>query len=350
MTTTPVRFGLVGYGFGGRTFHAPMMASAAECDLVGVVTNDPERRTAVTSEHPGTSCADSLAGLTELGVEAVAISTPADTHAALVHEAIDLGLAVVCDKPFALDPASAQATVDHAERDGVVLSVFQNRRWDSDFLTIQRLVAADALGTITRFESRFERFAPQRGPRRAGGGTLLDFGTHLVDQALLLFGPARAVYAELRERADQDGRDDDFFLAITHESGFHSHLHGSWTAGDPRRRFVVSGTSGAYAVEDMDGQEDALKAGLSPATEGPTWGVEPESRWGVIRRGDAAPEAVPSEQGRWDTFYPQFARAVRREGPVPVDPGDSVRGLDVIAAARVSAATGIVVEVSATES
>lgn len=349
MTQHPVRVGLVGYGFGGRTFHAPFIAAATDCELIGVVTRDPERRAAAQAEHPSTQCVDSLEDLVRIGVEAVAISTPADTHIELVHQAIDLGLAVVCDKPFALDPQSAQSAYEHAEGKRIVISVFQNRRWDSDLLTVQRLIKEDTLGTITRFESRFERFAPQRGPRRAGGGTLLDLGTHLIDQALLLFGPASSVYGELRTRLDQEGRDDDVFLALTHESGFTSHLICSWTAGDSRRRFVVSGTNGAYVVDGLDGQEAALKEGRRPADEGDTWGIERASAWGEIRRGDAPAEKVPSERGRWDTFYPAFAAAVRGNGAVPVDARDSIRGLQVIAAVRQSAATGRVVQILADE-
>ncbi|HEU4422187.1 MAG TPA: Gfo/Idh/MocA family oxidoreductase [Pilimelia sp.] len=128
MSTPPVRFGLVGYGFGGRFFHAPLIASAAECELVGVLTRSPQRRNEVARDYPGTPTYDSLSAMAAAGVEAVAISTPVATHTALTREAIELGLAVVSDKPFALDAAAARETVELAERSGVVLSVYQNRR------------------------------------------------------------------------------------------------------------------------------------------------------------------------------------------------------------------------------
>jgi predicted dehydrogenase len=334
MVSTPVRFGLVGYGFGGRVFHAPLLAAAPECDFVGVVTRSPERRAELTAQHPGVVAYDSLAALAAAGAEAVAISTPADTHAALAREAIGLGLAVVVDKPFALDPADARATVEDAERSGVPLSVYQNRRWDSDFRTARRLVADGALGTITRFESRFERFQPSPGPGPAGGGTLLDFGSHLVDQVLTLFGPVDRVYAELR--AHGGGLDDDVFVALHHRDGVQSHLWGSWVQGAPGPRLRVTGSTGTYIVDHIDSQEDALRAGRTPATEGDRWGVEPEERWGRIHRG-ASGEPVPSERGRWDTYYPTFAAAVRGEGPLPVDPWDSVAALEVLAQARAAA-------------
>src|SRR3954468_20493391 len=223
----PVRFGLVGYGFGGRYFHAPLLASAAECAFLGVVTTSAQRRELVAREHPGAATFASLRELRDAGAEAVAISTPADTHTALTDEALRLGLAVVCDKPFALDAAAARGSVELAEGRGLVLAPYQNRRWDSDFLTVRALADSGRLGRVTRFESRFERFAPEPGPPPSGGGTLRDFGSHLVDQALVLLGPVASVYAEWRINAR--GQDDDVFVALTHENGVRSHLWGSWS-------------------------------------------------------------------------------------------------------------------------
>jgi predicted dehydrogenase len=226
--------------------------------------------------------------------------------------------------------------VETAEQAGVPLSVYQNRRWDSDLLTVRRLIETGELGDVTRFESRFERFAPDPGPPAAGGGTLLDFGSHLVDQALLLFGPVSRVYAELRARHELD---DDVFVALHHDGGVESHLYGSWVQGAPGPRFRVTGTTGTYLVADVDGQEDALLAGRTPAGEGDRWGVEPEHRWGSLHRGGAG-TPVPSERGRWDLFYSAFATAVRGDGRVPVDPWDSVRALEILDAARDSATGG----------
>jgi predicted dehydrogenase len=333
---TAVRFGQVGYGFGGRWFHAPLIASAPGVEFVGVVTRSPDRRRELAKDRPGVQPYDSLAALAAAGVQAVAISTPADTHIPLAREAIALGLAVVVDKPFALDAATARETVEAAEQAGVPLSVYQNRRWDSDLLTVRKLVETGALGDVTRFESRFERFAPDPGPPAAGGGTLLDFGSHLVDQALLLFGPVSRVYAEMRARHELD---DDVFVALHHDGGVESHLWGSWVQAAPGPRLRVTGTTGTYVVADVDGQEDALLAGRTPAREGERWGVEPENRWGRLHRGTTG-APVPSERGRWDTYYPAFAAAVRGEAPVPVDPWDAVRALEVLDAARDSAVSG----------
>ncbi|WP_409331671.1 Gfo/Idh/MocA family protein [Trujillonella humicola] len=337
----PVRFGLVGYGFGGRWFHAPLLASAPEVDLLGVVTTSPERRALVAADHPRVATFDSLGELVAAGAEAVAISTPAGTHTALTEQALELGLAVVCDKPFALDAAAARGSVELAAARGLPLAPYQNRRWDSDFRTVRALVADGRLGRVARFESRFERFAPEPGPPAAGGGTLLDFHSHLVDQALVLLGPVTSVYAEWRVR--DGGLDDDVFVALAHADGGRSHLWGSWSQGAPGYRFRVSGTESAYVVGGpMDGQEAALLAGRTPAGEGEHWGVEPPERYGRLRRGDDG-AVVPTERGRWDVFYPAFAAAVRGTGPVPVDPRDAVVTATVLDAARRSATTGEVV-------
>jgi predicted dehydrogenase len=191
--TMAIRVGLAGYGFGGRSFHAPLIASTAGVELAGVVTRSPDRRAELERDHPGTPAFDSLAELAAAGAQAVAISTPADTHLLLTLEAIGLGLGVVTDKPFALDAASAREAVEAAEQAGVPLSPYQNRRWDSDLLTVRRLLGSGELGDVTHFESSFERFsADDDGPPPSGGGLLRDFGSHLVDQALLLFGSVRS--------------------------------------------------------------------------------------------------------------------------------------------------------------
>lgn len=328
---SPVRIGLLGYGFGGRYFHAPLIASAAGCEFVGVVTRDPQRVAQVQAELPGRRTYANLAELRADGAEAVAISTPAVTHAGLARLAIDLGLAVVVDKPFAMTAADAQHLIDYAAAAGCPLTVYQNRRRDSDYLTLRQLIADGELGQVRRFESRFERFKPEPGPKIAGGGGLLDFGSHLVDQALQLFGPVADIYAEVHHR--HGGLDDDFFLALIHDSGVSSHLWGSWLQGAPGPRLRVTGTTGAFVVAGVDSQESALLAGESPATLGSAWGVEPPQNWGHLHRG-ASVVAVASERGRWDEFYPAFAAAVRGEGPLPVDPADAVAALRIIDTAR----------------
>src|SRR3712207_6380921 len=157
MSAPPVRMGLVGYGKGGRLFHAPLIEYAQGCEIGGVVVRSPERQAALAADLPDVPVAGSLAELAEAGVDAVVVTTPLDSHVQLVHEAIGLGLPVVCDKPFARDARAAREAVLAAERAGVLLSVYQNRRWDADFRTVQRVVTAGDLGPVLRFESRMEQ-------------------------------------------------------------------------------------------------------------------------------------------------------------------------------------------------
>lgn len=334
--TDPVRFGLIGYGFGGRYFHAPLLDAAPAVDFLGVVTSSPVRAELAMHETDR-PVFHSLDELVAAGAEAVAISTPAHTHIPLVEQALRTGLAVVCDKPFALDAASARGAIELAEQLGMPLTVYQNRRWDSDFLTVRELIAGGRLGETSRFESRFERYQPDPGPPAAGGGTLIDFGAHLVDQALTAFGPVASVYAETHVNAA--GLDDDMFLALRHTNGVSSQLWGSWRQGAPGPRFRVTGTEASYVVDGMDIQEELLLSGATPASLGARWGVEPSERWGVLATGDKQ-EPVPSAQGAWDTFYPAVAAAVRGEGRLPVDPWDAVATTRVLDAARSSAETG----------
>jgi predicted dehydrogenase len=346
MASDPLRIGLVGYGFGGRYFHAPLISSTAGCQLAGVVTRSPARQTELAADHPGVPHRESVDALVASGVDAVVISTPAATHSEITDDLVRRGVPVVCDKPFALDAAAAARTVELAEAEGVLLTAYQNRRWDSDFLTVKEILGTAALGSLVRFESSFERWSSDPTPPVSGGGLLRDFGSHLVDQALVLFGPARRVTA--RSHLVGPEVEDDFVLAIDHEAGVVSRLSGAWRHGAPGPRFRLAGTAGAFVVDaPMDGQEGALTAGRSPQTEGDHWGEEPPSSWGHLRQGDRV-EPVPSQRGRWDLFYTEFALALRGEGPAPVDPRDAVATAAVLDAARRSAEERRDVDVAAT--
>ncbi|MTD16780.1 gfo/Idh/MocA family oxidoreductase [Nakamurella sp. YIM 132087] len=341
-----VRWALAGFGSGGRVFHAPLISSAAGLELAAVVTRDPGRREQVAAAHPGVVCVDDLAGLVELGVQGVTVTTPSATHTAVAREALDLGLAVVVDKPFALTAEFATELVAHAQEIGGRLTVYQNRRWDSDFLTVRRLVEGGELGTVHRFTSRIDRFRPVKagwsgGTSDEGGGTLLDLGPHLIDQAVQLLGPVVEVHADLRTVRPGAGAEDDVELHLTHVGGVHSTLAAGMATAAGGPRFQVSGDRGGFLIDGFDVQESQLKDGGSPASLGDDWGVEPESAWGVLTTAEGS-RPVPAERGRWDTYYPTVAAWVAGNGPAPVDPLDAVHTAAVIDAARISAAEGSV--------
>lgn len=347
MTNAPVRWALAGYGSGGRVFHAPLLASATGVDLVAVVTGNPDRRAQVTADLPGVVTVPDLAALAAFGIEAITVTTPPATHTALAREALDLGLGVVVDKPFALDADAARELVGHGRRSGQMLTAYQNRRWDSDFRTVRKLIADGTLGPIHRFVSRIDRFRPVKpgwaGSPADGGGTLLDLGPHLIDQAMHLFGPVCRLHAQVRAVRPGSGTDDEIELHLEHSSGVFSTLAAGMASAAQGPRLQVEGTLGGYTVNGFDIQEAQLKAGDNPRTLGSGWGVEEARSYGILTtENGSAP--LPTERGRWDTFYPAAADAVRGTGPVPVDPQDAVETARIIDAARASAAEHRVVE------
>lgn len=333
-----VRVAILGYGLAGRSFHAPLIAAVPGLRLTAVVTADATRAAQARAEHPGVLVLPDAEALWASALaDVVVVATPNRTHVALARAALEAGLHVVVDKPLAPTAAAARALIGEAERCGRVLTVFQNRRWDGDFLTVRRLIAEGALGRVLRFESRFERWRPEPKPgwRQAGGpedagGLLYDLGAHLIDQALLLFGPPTDVYAELERRRTGGRVDDDSFVAIRHAGGVLSHLWMSELAAQPGPRFRVLGSAAAFTKYGLDPQEERLRAGERP---GPEWGAEPEERWGLLGHTNAG-RHVPTERGAWVTFYEQLLAAVRAGAPVPVDPHDTVAVLDVIEAAQ----------------
>ncbi|WP_260954653.1 Gfo/Idh/MocA family protein [Pseudomonas citri] len=337
-----MRIGLVGYGKGGRFFHAPLISSLPGATFVGVVTRSAERRRQLASDHPHVEAFDTLEQLVAAGVDAVVVSTPLDSRPAIVMQAIELGVAVVSDKPFAHDAEQAEAMVLAAERRQVPLSVYQNRRWDSDFLTVRKLLDSGALGQVLRFESSVERYSPTSVGKGNGGGFLRDLGSHLVDQALQLFGPVVRVYAELEYRQPGQVFDNGFFMALSHAGGVVSHLSGNCLQNAARPRFRVNGTEGCYTVEGLDGQEAQALAGLSPATEGERWGTEEHRRWGWFEHGTER-ERVASERGCWITFYQHLRNALQSAGPLPVASRDALATTRILDAARQSAERGEVV-------
>ena len=345
--TTPVRWALAGYGSGGRIFHAPLLRCADGVEFAAVVTANPERQAQVAADLPGVSAVPDLAALPGLGIEAVTITTPPATHTTLAHQALDLGLDVVVDKPFALDAAAATELVAHAREAGRTLTVYQNRRWDSDLLTVRRLVDDGRLGTVHRFISRIDRFKAVKSgwadDPADGGGTLLDLGPHLVDQALHLFGPVARLHAQVRAVRAGSATDDEIELHLEHASGVFSTLAAGMATAAEGPRFQVTGSLGGYLVLGFDIQEEQLKAGGSPASLGSSWGQENPSDYGVLTTA-AGTTSVPTERGRWDTYYPAAAAAIRGAGQLPVDPADAVATARVLDAARLSAAEKRVVE------
>lgn len=332
-----IRTALLGYGLAGSVFHAPALNALKDFSLATIVTSDPARQAKARADHPTArvlSRGEWEAPGSHAGLDLVVVGTPPATHAPLSKVALEAGCAVVVDKPFTCSSAEGAELIALAAARGLLLTTYQNRRWDGEFLTVQKLLADGALGTVRRFESRLERWQPQiskpwkaQATAAEGGGVLFDLGTHAIDQALKLFGPVTGVYGELAANRPQERTDDDVFVALQHGSGVLSHLWLNLSAAQKGPRMRVLGSTAAYVKQTADVQEAQIQAGILPGNPG--CGVEPQEAWGTLGiDGDLTP--VPTERGNFLQFYELLAAAMLDGGPVPVDPQDSLAVLRII--------------------
>lgn len=331
----PIGVALVGYGYAGKTFHAPLIAAAQGLRLQTVVSSRAE---AVTADWPQLRVVAGLeAALADPEVGLVVIAAPNDRHAPLARQALEAGRAVVVDKPFTLTAAEARDLTDVAEARGVLLSVFHNRRWDADFLTLQALIAEGRLGRIVRFESHFDRYRPQvrdrwREADTPGAGVWYDLGPHLIDQALVLFGRPQAITADLAiVRAG--GQATDYAHAVLRYDGFRAILHADMLSAAPDLRFAVQGERAAWLKEGLDPQEDQLKA--TGRAGGAGWGVD--SRPGVLIDGDTGQRTPASgPAGDYRRYYDGIASALVGQGPNPVPADQAAAVMEVLEAGLLS--------------
>ncbi|GAA3629151.1 Gfo/Idh/MocA family protein [Microlunatus ginsengisoli] len=333
---TPIRTAIIGFGTGGRVFHAPLLAADPRFSVDVVVTANPERQRLAALACPDAALESTPDALFDYPdrVDLVVISTPPDSHRDLARAAIQHGLAAVVDKPFVVRPDQGRELIKEAQQHQTLLTVFQNRRYDGDFATVQGLVGDGSLGEIRSMESRFEWWKPdepkawkaQAGPQ-TGGGMLFDLGPHLLDQAFQLFGPATTVHAELTRYRPGDGGDDEAFVSLDHASGVRSHLAMSSLAPLERPRFTVTGSRAGYVKWGLDIQESQLGQGMSPHAD--DYGREPKDRWGRIGLREQS-GVVPTEPGRYGAFYSTLAQALLHGAPPPVDPTEALTVIECI--------------------
>ncbi|MCT9870605.1 Gfo/Idh/MocA family protein [Paenarthrobacter aurescens] len=333
----PMRTAVVGFGVSGKVFHAPLVAADPDYSLDVIVTADPERAAEAARLYPRARIVPtpevlfSLAGELDL----VVLGTPPLTHLELGATAIAHGLNVVVDKPFVTTVAHGEELAARASDAGVQLTVFQNRRWDADFLTLRKLLREGALGEVRTFESRFEWWRPEGfGNWRdaatlvEGGGILHDLGAHLIDQAIQLFGPVEESYGETANHGNHpDAADTEAFVSLRHGSGVRSRLWMNGIAARVGPRFHVLGSKAGYTKWGLDSQEPALAAGITPSDS--AYGVEPRESWGLLGV-DGSSTPLPAEKGDYPQFYRELAAALRGHGPLPVQPSDALETLRII--------------------
>ncbi|MFQ2823940.1 MULTISPECIES: oxidoreductase [Aeromonas] len=331
---------LVGYGFAGKTFHAPFLSTTPGLSLSWVVSRDAAK---VQADLPGCRVGSLEQVLSDDSVDLVVIATPNDTHAPLARQALLAGKHVVIDKPFALDLAEAQALVELAEKQQRLLSIFHNRRWDGDFLTVRRLIAEGTLGQIAQFESHFDRYRPEvrQRWREAGGpgsGLWFDLGPHVLDQALQLFGQPDWFQADLAEQRPGALADDYFHVVLGYGERYGELrvvLHGSCLVSASMPRFIVHGSQGSFVKFGMDVQEDQLKLGKRPPAA--DWGVDGEpGQLSRIVDGQLQQQSVVGEAGDYGTYYRGVCAAIKGEGSNPVPASEALAVMALLDLARQS--------------
>lgn len=334
--------GLVGYGMASKVFHAPVIEAVPALRLKKIV----ERRGVESrGRHAGAATVrefDEM--LRDEAVELVVVATPNDSHYDLASRALSAGKHVVVEKPFANTSVEARALTELARSQNRLISAHHNRRWDGDFLTVRKILEVGSLGRLVDYESHFDRYRNEPRPDAwrertgPGSGVLYDLGSHLIDQSLVLFGLPNEITADVRTQRDFAKADDGFDLRL-HYDGLRVTLKATMLAREPGPRFTLHGTEGSFVKHGLDPQEDALKLGGKPASEG--WGKEPEERWGVINTsvdGVHVRERVETEAGDYAAYYRNVADAIRGRAELIVKPEEAADTIRVIELALESSA------------
>ncbi len=326
---------LCSYGMSGMVFHGPLLKAHPGFKITKILER---RKRNSEGKHPDAVIVTSLDDL--LGdpeVELVVVNTPDHLHFEMASRAINAGKHVVVEKPFTLRAEEGEALIALAKGQGVLLTVFQNRRWDGDFMTAKEIIHTGKLGRLVEFESHFDRYRKEIQPSwkdlSTGTGTLYNLGSHLVDQALHLFGMPDRLFCDSR-MLREGARTDDSYDLFLHYPGFKCLLRSSYLVREPGARFTLHGVEGSYLKWGIDPQEEALKSGAVPG--GTSWGEEPEEAWGKINTtyfGEHLDKRYPTQPGNYPAFYKQLYAAIRQNDPLPVKPEEALNVIRIIEAA-----------------
>jgi scyllo-inositol 2-dehydrogenase (NADP+) len=345
---TDIGVGIIGFGLAGRVFHAPFVSAVPGLRLEAFVERSTNEAAGV---YPTTrTCRSVEELLADPSVALVVVGTPNATHYSLAKQALEAGKHVVIDKPFAETSAQAEELISIANRNGLVLAPFHNRRWDGDFRTLRSVMASGKLGRVVTFESHFDRFKP--APREGGwketasqaNGMLMDLGPHLVDQALALFGWPDTVTASVRSDRDKTAIEDAFDIALGYE-GLIAMCRATMLACEPGPRFLVHGTQGSFRKWGLDPQEPAIVAGARVPRQGEgEWLHEEPSAWGELAiagpGGAIVRSRIETEPGDYRIFYANVRDAIRGSAALEVTPEEGRDTIRILEAARLSSAEG----------
>ncbi|OYD06782.1 oxidoreductase [Paludifilum halophilum] len=337
-----IKAGIIGYGLSGAVFHAPTIHAAEGLELVKVVTSREEE---VRKDWPGVQVVqDPEALFRDPDLDLVVVATPNTLHYPLAEQALKAGKHVVVEKPFVIHADEGIALARLAQEKGRVLSVYHNRRWDNDFLTVKKWIEEGRLGNIHTFQVRFDRFRPQvrdrwREKDLPGAGILYDLGSHLIDQALTLFGDPETVFGDVQAQRPGAETEDYFHIVLGYENGLRAILHAGSMVKQPGPRFEVHGSRGSLVKYGMDSQENSLKQGMKPGDPG--WGEDDPECYAEVtleEGGQTVTETVPTLRGRYEDYYRNLVQSVTRGVPAPVTAEDGVRVIRVIERVKESCA------------
>ncbi|HVJ09087.1 MAG TPA: oxidoreductase [Acidisarcina sp.] len=320
--TDTIRTCVIGFGQAGRFFHTAVVHAVPGLELTGIVQRHGNE---AAQEYPSaTIYREAQDAIDDPRLQLIVVATPNESHFDLARRALEAGKHVVVDKPFTLSSSDAAKLVELSRAKNLVLSAYQNRRWDGDFLTLKDLVDAHKVGSLVSYESHFDRWRPQRKPEvwresgAAGGGLTWDIGPHLIDQALVLFGPPKAVFADIRTEREGAITDDAFDIRLYYPK-LSVLLRVTSLALVPGPRFAIYGNKGCYIKYGLDPQEEALKRG--ERFESPAWGTEPPQNWGILTlEEEGAHVAMPVETrtGDYRGYYANVRDAILGRAPLAV--------------------------------
>jgi scyllo-inositol 2-dehydrogenase (NADP+) len=334
-----VRVGLIGYGFSGQIFHGPFLKTLAGFECAKIVSSNPEK---VKKDFPDVEIVTNVEQLlADPNIDLVIVTTPNTTHYPFAKQALLAGKHVVVEKPFVNSSKDAEELIEIASQYKKVLTVFQNRRWDNDFLTVKAAMESGALGEIYCFESHYDRYKPEVTPRwreqnLAGSGMLYDLGAHLIDQALHLFGLPESVFGDIFAQRE-NGVVDDYFHIVLGYGKLRVILHSSMIVKHSGPRFQVHGSKGSFIKYGLDSQEDALKQGKVPGDA--LWGRDHEHNYGELTMnvgGLTLKSKIETIPGSYESFYNGLYESITENKPVPVSATDALNTIRVIETVKLS--------------
>ncbi len=344
--TEPIRAAVIGFGNGGRTFHTAFISAVPGLHLAAIVQRKGDD---AAQAYPNATIYRSVEEmLADESIQLVAVTTSNQTHFELGRQSLLAGKHTVIDKPFTLTSTEAAELIAIARERNLVLSAFQNRRWDGDFRTLREIISRGALGRLVVFESHYDRYRQEpklnmwKESGLYGGGQLYDLGTHIIDQALALFGAPQTITANIRVERDHALNDDAFDICFKYigetEKNLTVWLRSTMTAAIPGPRFSLHGTQGSFVKFGIDPQEDAIKAG--GVIGSPGWGEEPESLFGTLKLADGSESRIPTEPGDYRGYYVNVRDAILGDAPLAVPASDAWRTARIIELARQSSEEG----------